>query len=252
VKLRNPYAIRGAAFGGAFFLKALSRTLRVRVRSRDGAEHPRDPNVEPCIYAFWHESMLAPTHIKAKVQILLSRSADGDLLARVCHHLGVGVVRGSSSKGGAQALFELAHAGRRRESNFLLTPDGPRGPRRTVQPGIVFLASRTGLPIVPVGVGFTRAWRARSWDRFAVPLPFSTMTGIIGRPLHVPDNLSAEGLSYHQRQLEQALRAATTTAERWAARAPRRTFFFQSRWNSTRGTIGGMEHATNRIGRRVA
>jgi len=200
-RLRSPLAIRGAAFGAAVVLKTLRMTLRLKVRSMDGSEHPLDPATSPCIYAFWHESMLASSKVQARVQVLASQSADGELIARISQHMGASVIRGSSSKGGAQVLFELTRLGAARDSHLLVTPDGPRGPRRTVQPGIIYLASRSGLPIVPVGVGFTGAWRARSWDRFAVPLPFSTLLGVVGSPLHVPDKLSAEGLGSHRRQV---------------------------------------------------
>lgn len=215
-KLRNPRVIRGAAFGAACVLKGLYGTLGLRVRSDGDIEHPLDPATQPCIYAFWHESMLAPAKVRAAAQILVSQSADGELIALIAQHLGVSAIRGSSSKGGAAALLELTRRGAERKSHLLVTPDGPRGPRRTVQPGIVYLASKCGLPIVPVGVGFTRAWRARSWDRFAVPLPFSTILGVVGAPIAIPDKLSAEGLSFHRRQVEARMLETTAAAERWA------------------------------------
>jgi lysophospholipid acyltransferase (LPLAT)-like uncharacterized protein len=218
LKLRSPLAIAGAAFGAAGVIRALTMTLRVRVRTCDGQSHPLDPATQPCIYAFWHEAMLAPCKVKVRVQALASQSADGELIAQVLKRLGVGVIRGSSSKGGAGVLLDLSRQGAARDSHLLITPDGPRGPRRTVQPGIVFLASKSGLPIVPVGVGFTRAWRARSWDRFAVPLPFSTLLGVIGAPIHIPDRLTAEGLNFHRRQVETQMLELTSAAERWAMR----------------------------------
>src|SRR5205085_11486274 len=96
-------------------------------------------------------------------------------------------------------------------------PDGPKGPRRRVQAGLIFLAAQTGLPIVPFGVGYTHAWRARSWDRFAVPLPGSTAVGIFAPAIHVPRGLNRAQLESYRRLVEERMRAASDAAERWAA-----------------------------------
>lgn len=214
MKLRSPWLIRVAAWVVGFLLRAWLGTLRVRMRSADGRVHPPDPAVERLIYAFWHESLLAPAKIRTRVQIMISHSADGEFIALVCRRLGISVVRGSSSRDGAQGLLDML-----REGNGLhlaLTPDGPRGPRRRVQAGVVLLASHTGLPIVPVGVGFTRAWRARSWDRFAVPWPFSTVVGVLGEPIHVPRDVDRSGLEQIRTRVETRMLEATEAAECWA------------------------------------
>jgi hypothetical protein len=219
VKLRNPWLIRLAAFSSALLLRAWLGTVRARVFSADGSDHPADPEVQAFIYAFWHESLLAPAKIRTKVRVMISQSADGELIARVCHHLGLGTVRGSPKRGGAQAILELLRDGQR--SHWAITPDGPCGPRRQVKSGIVLLASRAALPVVPVGVGFTHAWRAPSWDRFAVPRPLSTVVGVLGRPLIVPPDLDAAGIEDHRRRVEEALLAATQAAEQWAGHRDR-------------------------------
>ncbi len=206
--------MRLAAFSGAAIVRAWLATARGRVASADQRAHPTDPAVERFIYAFWHESLLAPVKMKTRVKVLVSQSADGEFIALVCRHLGIGVVRGSTTRGGAKGLLDLLREGH--DAHLAITPDGPRGPRRHVKPGIAFLASRTGLPVVPVGVGFTRAWRAGSWDRFAIPRPFSTLTGVLGEPIAVPPKLDAEGLEPHRLRIEQAMLAATEAAEAWA------------------------------------
>jgi lysophospholipid acyltransferase (LPLAT)-like uncharacterized protein len=214
VKLRSLWLIRLAAWAGALVIRAWLCTVRARVISEGGRVHPADPDVERFIYVFWHESLLAPTKIKTRVKIMVSQSADGELIARVCRHLGVGVVRGSSTRGGAAGLLDLLREGQ--NAHLALTPDGPRGPRRRLQGGVVFLASCTGLPIVPVGVGFTRAWRAKSWDRFAIPQPFSTITGVLGQPIVVPPKLDGDALERYRTLVEESLLGATESAERWA------------------------------------
>jgi len=214
VKLRHPWLIRLAAFSSSLLLRAWLKTVRARAFSAAGTVHPPDPNVQPLIYAFWHETLLAPAKIRTRVRVMISQSADGELIAQVCHHLGLGTVRGSPKRGGAQALLELLRDDLK--SHWAITPDGPCGPRRQVKSGIVLLASRAGLPIVPLGVGFTHAWRARSWDRFAVPRPFSTMVGVLGEPLIVPPDLDTDGIEHHRRRVEEALLAATSAAEQRA------------------------------------
>ena len=210
MKLRHPFWISLAAFLAAVLLRVWTRTLRFVVHGNQG--HPVDPRTQRCIYVFWHESLLAPaTFARHKVHVLISHHADGELIARVCRYLGHGVIRGSTNRGGTEALLSLIRC--EQSAHLAITPDGPRGPRRQVQLGVVLLASCTGLPIVPVGVGYSRAWRARSWDRFAVPKPFSTVTGVVQPPIVVPPNLDKEGLEAHRQLVEARLLEATHSAE---------------------------------------
>lgn len=206
--------IRLAAFLAAGLVRVWLSTLRARARSIDGRVHPPDPAGERLIYAFWHESFLAPAKIRAPVKVLISQSADGELIAQICQHLGLGTIRGSSKRGGAQALLQLLRDGE--NMHLALTPDGPRGPRRQVKTGVVLLASLSGLPVVPLGVGFTRAWRFNSWDRFALPRPFSTVVGVLGEPLVIPPDLDHAGIERERRRIEEAMLAATQAAEQWA------------------------------------
>lgn len=215
MKLRNPTLIRLVAFAAALVIRCWMSTLRVRIVSQDGKVHPTNWRRERYIYAFWHETLLAPTVRKARVRIMISLHADGELIAQIVRFLGYGVVRGSPKRGGIMALMDMMSASDR--SHLIVTPDGPRGPRRRLKLGIVYLASRTGLPIVPLGIGFTRAWRARSWDRFAMPWPFSTVLGIVGEPLAVPPGLDREDLERERVRIEEKFLAVTAAAERWAA-----------------------------------
>jgi lysophospholipid acyltransferase (LPLAT)-like uncharacterized protein len=187
--------------------------------------------LEPYIYAFWHEAILFGVAFKIhgtrsgskgagrnRFCVLTSQSADGELSTRACGHLGLQVVRGSSTRGGSDALLTLLSRGRGR--HLAVTPDGPRGPRRRVKLGLIFLASRTGLPIVPFGVGFSRAWRARSWDHFAAPWPWSTAYGVLAPAIRVPANLNRNGLEHYRQLVEDQLAQATAAAERWALGKP--------------------------------
>lgn len=217
MKLRSPLLIRLVAALGSLLIRAWISTMRACAVSLDGRQHPTDPSKEKYIFAFWHDGLLAPLVIRTKVRVLISEHADGELIAQVCQHLGIGVVRGSSARGGLRALLEMirtagspAHLG--------ITPDGPRGPRRELQAGIIMVASQTGIPILPFGVGFSRVWRAPSWDRFAVPCPFSTMVGVIGEPIHIPADLTKEELRRYQSQAQDKLNELSAVAESWGQR----------------------------------
>jgi lysophospholipid acyltransferase (LPLAT)-like uncharacterized protein len=186
---------------------------------------PLGPNFDPTrrgfrgnyIYAFWHEHMLMPAYLygQADIHVLISRHADGQLIAEIVERLGFRTVRGSTTRGGVEALREMVKLGR--TGHLAITPDGPRGPRRQVQPGVVYLASRTGLPVVPFSYGYERAWRAKSWDRFAVPRPFSKAVCVSLDPIFVPPDVGPATLEPYRLQIESALAAASLIAERWAA-----------------------------------
>lgn len=191
--------------------------MRVRIASRDGRSHPIDPAEERLLYTFWHEGLLAPLATRPKIRVLISQHADGELIAQVCQRLGIGVIRGSTARGGCAALLEMIRCAEG-PTHLGITPDGPRGPRQVLKPGVVIVASQTGLPIVPVGIGFTRAWRFTSWDRFALPLPGSTLTGVIGQPMAVPRDLSRPALAEWVARVESALAEVTDLAESWACR----------------------------------
>ena len=110
-------------------------------------------------------------------------------------------MRGSSSRRGAQALIELVSV-LREGKHVAITPDGPRGPRYTIQPGIISLAQLSGAPIVPAGAKISAMKELRSWDRFQVPLPFARCELSFGPPIRVPRRASAEELEAIRARLE--------------------------------------------------
>jgi hypothetical protein len=218
MKLRNPWLIGLASFLGALAIRCWMSTVRYRFRSIVPAVHPNDPDLAGrYIYAVWHESLLAAVgrRLKGPIYALISQHADGELIAQIGERLGYPTIRGSTTRGGARALREMVRKGQ--EGHLFITPDGPRGPRRQVQPGIIYAASRTGLPIVPVGVGYRKAWRARSWDRFAVPRPFSVVYGVAGAPIAIPPDIERKDLEHYRVLVEQAMLEVTAAAEEWVA-----------------------------------
>lgn len=214
MKLRNPRLVRCAGRLAAVVIRLMLCTVRYRLDPATARRHPADPRVERFIYTFWHESLLALVGFRVPASVLISKHADGELIATACQALGFGTVRGSTSRGGGAGLLGMMD--RAATTHLAITPDGPRGPRRTTQIGAVILASQTGLPIVPVGVGFTRAWRAKSWDRFAVPKPFSRIACVAGEPIAVPAGLDRTALEGYRLRVEEQSRLATAAAERLA------------------------------------
>jgi lysophospholipid acyltransferase (LPLAT)-like uncharacterized protein len=217
MKLRHPGLIKLIGMVVGFTVRRLMNTIRTREYLTDPLVLPNHRlNTKRYIYAFWHEGImyLAGRYgVHKNIAILISRHADGELISQACHWLGIKTVRGSTAKAGALALYQMlekSHVG-----HLAITPDGPRGPRREVQLGTIFLASRTGFPIVPIGVYYHRAWYARSWDKMGIPLPFSRAAGITGEPLIVPPNLTREQLEEYAQELKRRMMQATDQAENW-------------------------------------
>ena len=158
-----------------------SSAVRLWMSTLDYKSAVYDPSVDPAlpecqgqkIYIFWHEYILFPLAIRGhcNLAMLLSQHRDANILSRVAFHMGFEFVRGSTRRGGVAALRELLRRSER--MHLAITPDGPRGPRRQLAPGAIYLASKLQMPLVVMGFGFDRPWRAGSWDRFAIPRPGS-------------------------------------------------------------------------------
>lgn len=205
-------------------IRAWMGTLDYRVWYEDPAI---DPAYRGCqgqrIYVFWHEYILFPLYLRGHCNLvmLLSRHRDADILARVARHMGFQYVRGSTRRGGIAALRELLRT--QRQKNLTITPDGPRGPRRHMAPGAVFLASRLGLPLVAMGFGYDRPWRVRrAWDQFAIPRPWSRARAVVSADLPIPANLDRHGLEHYRHEIETLLNRLCEEAEVWAESGQRR------------------------------
>ena len=158
MKIRQPWLIKAAGFSAAWVLRLWLGTLQLPLSAARAQRRSRNgPSAgDRYIYAFWHENLLLPAYHYGRtgVHVLISQHADGELIAEVCRHLGFPAVRGSPKRGAVKAMRQMVKLAR--STHLAITPDGPRGPRRQVQPGLVYLAARTGLPIVPVGFAYDR------------------------------------------------------------------------------------------------
>jgi len=199
-------------------VRALGATLRITDQGVEALE-PLWAAGQPLIYAVWHGRILMVPWVNVRLRrtrgarlarVLASRSRDGELVARWVQRFGLAVVRGSSSRGGAEALRSLAAAVRAGQ-DVAVVPDGPRGPAERVQPGVVALAALTGAPVVPFGFSARPARRLASWDRFMVPLPFARAAIVFGAAAQVPREADREAARV---DLERTLREVTARADR--------------------------------------
>jgi lysophospholipid acyltransferase (LPLAT)-like uncharacterized protein len=183
---------------GYLLVRGLAATWRFEVVG--GREHlealiGRPRPVLPC---GWHHELLplcawileGPLRGALKPTFLISRSRDGELVSRVLRLWGGATVRGSSSRGGREALRALERAVRRDAASPVMLPDGPRGPARRFKPGALVLARVTRAPILGLGCSPSGAWRLRSWDRLLVPWPFARIRVVVGEPVEPPREMT--------------------------------------------------------------
>ncbi len=179
---------RTLAWLAAWLVRLVGCTSRARVVGNDPVEGLRSEN-RPLVFLFWHRHIFHLIyHFRGcGARPLISRSADGELMARVAAKFGMRPVRGSSSRGGARAFLELVRSVEADPGPVLITADGPRGPARQVKPGAVELARLSGACIVPVSWYGTRLRvLGRSWDRFLLPLPGGRIVLRYGEAVTVP------------------------------------------------------------------
>jgi lysophospholipid acyltransferase (LPLAT)-like uncharacterized protein len=225
-KKRRFRSALAAKLGGLVAAKSIltwMNTLDARGVFYDRTVDPAAGEGGPRIYVFWHEYILLPLALRGHchLSMLLSQHADADILARIAHHVGFDCVRGSSRRGGARAILELEEQSRKK--HLTITPDGPRGPRRRLALGPVYLASRLQLPLVVMGFGYDRPWRVNSWDQFAVPRPFSRARAVVGPPMMVPPDLDRPQLELSRERVERLMNCLTSEAEAWATAGTRKT-----------------------------
>lgn len=200
-----------AAFG-SWLVRALIRTLRIELVDEAGIT--RDKHFPQVIYAFWHNRLFLVPHLSERWlphrtgAALTSASKDGAMLAAFLGRFGIRAVRGSSSRRGAVALIEMLRL-IRAGHDIAITPDGPRGPRYHLNPGVVVLAQKSGLPILPINTEFSHCWQLGRWDGFLLPKPFAKARLHL-RPLYaVRSTANEEEFAAECERLRQHLLEAT-------------------------------------------
>jgi lysophospholipid acyltransferase (LPLAT)-like uncharacterized protein len=177
--------------------RGLFATLSHKSYFADSSLSPYRPiSQASCIFSVWHDSLLIPLFLgrQPATKALVSRHQDGGFLSTALTALGISSVRGSSSSGGAEAVRKLIEE--TEACHIVVTPDGPRGPRRVMKEGVAFLASRTGKLVVPTAFACTRSWFwGAGWTDLMVPKPGSTVVAIAGRGIAVPADADRDDLA---------------------------------------------------------
>lgn len=218
MKIRNRHLIQAAGTLATLGLHTLYRSLRFTLHELGNDVKPRQhDNPQRFIYSIWHENLLLPAISWGcpELAVLISKHADGQLLGSLITSMKMGMVHGSSTRGGIEAVRKLTRDENARK-HLAITPDGPRGPRRVVQPGVVYIASRARMKIVPVGVGYRKPWRAGSWDRFAVPKPFTRACCVVADAIEVPEDAKTADLETYRLRLQEEMDRLAVLAEGWA------------------------------------
>ena len=194
---------------GTRIMRLLFFTLRFRLTDR--ARVLETPPEKPLLWAFWHNRLFIIPYVFEHYfpgrlgAALTSQSKDGDFIAASLECFGIRPIRGSSSRGGARSLVEMKRA---IDDGYIMgiTPDGPRGPRYSLSPGVVKLAQITGGFILPIHITYSRFWQLGRWDGFMIPKPFATVN-ITFDVLHsIPPTANEEEFEYERAKLEQMLR----------------------------------------------
>lgn len=222
IPLKIPTTVKGIT--ASIALRQLMRTLDIQAAFYDRRDDPSHPDFQvPAIFVFWHEYMAAPFYLRGNCNIamLISQHRDADALSVAARYSGFETVRGSTRRGGATAIFKLRR--KSRQMNLAITPDGPRGPRRILAPGAIYLASNLQIPLIAIGLGYDRSWRLPTWDRFAIPKPFSRCRSVVSPRIYIPENLDRQGVERHRQRVEKILTRLTREAESWAVSLNRKT-----------------------------
>ena len=202
-------------------ISVIGPTLRYSI-SWEEPPTPSDAIYEkPVIYSFWHRAVFPSAWLwrKTGIAVMVSRSFDGEYIARTLEKLGFIAVRGSSSRAGAEALLGLrSHL--QRGTSVAFTIDGPRGPKDVAKPGPVLLSRASNVPMAAFYVALSDAWVLNTWDALMIPKPFSKALVRLGAKMQVPAETTTQTflerdaqLAEFHRQLQVALELVTAFAE---------------------------------------
>ena len=162
------------------------------------------------IYPTWHQRMSYLAHFLGSrhVTAMISQSRDGEYAARIAQWLGFNNIRGSTSRGGTEALRAIIRTIKKGHNGGMLA-DGPQGPARVAKIGSVIMARNAGVPLIPITWGGDRCWMFNSWDRYLIPKPFSRVVVYIAEPIWVPKSAKGEALEEYRLLLEKRLNEGT-------------------------------------------
>lgn len=210
----RPYVLSNLVYGIARFI---GMTVRLKLVGYDRFQAMEGGR----IFAGWHGRTLLGAHLFRGhgVWTIISHSRDGEMQARIFERFGFQIIRGSTGRGGVRAAVESIRI-LRRGGTMAFTPDGPRGPSGVVQDGIMVMAQKSGAALVPVGVAARPCYRAPTWDRYLVPIPFGRAIMIFGEPMYVGHEDTPDEVEAVRQAFEQEMRRLEDEAERAIGNRP--------------------------------
>jgi lysophospholipid acyltransferase (LPLAT)-like uncharacterized protein len=214
-RAKDRIGIRLASLAFYLVIKVLGSLTRVEVVGFENFDAIGAAGKLPII-SFWHDRIFLGTYVwrDRGIVVMTSKSFDGEYIARFIQRFGYGAIRGSSSRGGIKALMEMISFMRKGYS-MALTVDGPRGPRHKAKPGPVYLAKKTGNPIMPFVIQPKHFWTVNSWDKMQIPMPFTSAVMIIGKPIYVDPKSSGAEFEAKLNELQTVLDDLTKRSNEW-------------------------------------
>ena len=210
IKYLSRFALKYSVITCAYYLvRAYFSLIKIRAVNENMVfDHLKSG--QKMIVAVWHQRIILVVEYAKKFSVyapsaMISQSRDGDIIAKVASLLNFRPVRGSSSRGGKEALADMI-ADLAENQMAVHALDGPRGPRGVVKPGLIVMAQSAGVPVVPVYISVDRAWALKSWDRTLIPKPFSTITVRWDDPIVVPEDIDEETFESTRKQMEQHMK----------------------------------------------
>lgn len=221
MRIRNATIEWGLARVAVRASHLLFSTMRRTYQQAEPNSNPYLPiSGQTYIYSVWHDSLMMPLFLDRQpaTMALVGLHQDGGFLAHVLTSLGISAVRGSSSRGGPQAVRQLVQDSR--NHHIVVTPDGPRGPRRQMKEGVAYLASRTGKPVIPTAFVCRRSWSVGTgWTNLVIPQPWTHIYAVTGTPIPVPADASRDELADCTHKIQQAMEQMDSAALTLCGRA---------------------------------
>ncbi|QDU79541.1 hypothetical protein Pla110_12520 [Polystyrenella longa] len=215
MKIRSRLLTKIAARTVVFMTRTLFRTLRMEIYTPFDLEiYTSKDRPENHISSVWHDQLLFSTFGVKSVNIsaLVSRHQDGEYLAESMRCLGFGTIRGSSSRGAVAALKEMVSTGSGGQ-RLVMTPDGPRGPHHELKNGVVYIASRSGMPIICVATVSAKHWLVKgSWTNLVIPKPFSRAVLVASELISIPPDLNKEEIEEYRQRIQLRMEQMETEA----------------------------------------
>lgn len=220
---RQKIAIRLADWVFYGLINLLGKTMRFEIEGWKDFDDEKWGNFEKAysefpatISALWHDRILLSSYFwrHKGIVVMVSRSFDGEYIARAAQRLGFGVVRGSSTRGGSAALAEMARLMQKGLSTTF-TVDGPKGPRCKAKPGAITLAKKTGVPVVPMIIETKSFWTVNSWDKLRIPKPFTRAKVFLAAPIFVSAEADETELENKRLELQSKLDELVILGEQW-------------------------------------